>query len=69
VKDKKNKNSTWKIALSTLAAAFGVQNRQNHENDFEQQSPLPYIIAGVVFTALFVLALVAIVKIVLRYTH
>ncbi len=51
--------------LSVLAAAVGVQNKRNLEKDFDQSSPYPYIVAGVVFTAAFVLTLILIVKMVL----
>ncbi len=53
------------IVLSTLAAAFGVQNRNNLERDFSSDSPWPYIIAGIVFTLVLVLILAAIVALVL----
>ncbi len=53
------------LSLSVLAAAIGVQNRKNLEQDFEQSSPLPYIIAGVVFTVVFMLTLIFVVKLVL----
>jgi len=50
--------SFLKIVLSTLAAAIGVQSKKNHEEDFEKSSPWPFIIAGIVFTILFMLALI-----------
>jgi hypothetical protein len=56
----------WQIAGSTLAAAFGVQNRANRERDFTRGKPLHFIIAGVVFTALFVLTVAFVVQLVLR---
>ncbi len=60
--DKKTKLGMGHMVLTVLAAAIGVQNRKNHEKDFEQGSPMPYIIAGVVFTALFLLTLIMVVK-------
>jgi len=53
------------IMLSVIAAAFGVQTGKNYERDFTSGSPLPYIVGGVVFTALFVLTIVAVVSLVL----
>jgi hypothetical protein len=44
----------WSIVLSTIAAAFGVQSKRNLEKDFNSSSILPYVIAGVLFTACFV---------------
>lgn len=49
-----HKPGALQIAGSVLAAAFGVQSRKNRERDFKGGSFLPFIIAGVVFTALFV---------------
>lgn len=60
------KSSFWTIVLSTLAAAFGVQTHRNHERDFQQKSIVPFIVAGVVFTALFVIALMLVVHWVLQ---
>ena len=55
----------WQIAHSTAAAAFGVQNRANRERDFKRGKPLQFIIAGIIFTALFVLTIVLVVRVVL----
>lgn len=55
----------WHLVISTLGAAFGVQSHKIHEKDFQQSSPIPYIIAGIVFTALFILSLVFIVSLVI----
>ena len=57
--------SPWQVAASTVASAFGVQSRRNRERDFSHGKPLHFIIAGVVFTALFVLAVVLVVNLVL----
>jgi hypothetical protein len=53
------------IMLSVIAAAFGVQTGKNYERDFTTGSPLPYIVGGIVFTALFVLTIVGVVALVL----
>lgn len=53
------------LVLTVLAAAVGVQNKKNLEKDFTQSSPLPYIVAGVVFTALFLATLIVIVAIII----
>lgn len=53
------------VILSTLAAAFGVQTNKNRERDFKGGNIKIYIIAGVVFTTLFVLGVVLLVKLVL----
>jgi len=56
----------WQIAGSAAAAAFGVQNRANRERDFSRGKPLHFIIAGVVFTIVFVLIVVSVVRLVLH---
>ncbi len=65
--DKKNneKPSFGQVVLSTLAAAIGVQNSRNRERDFKGGSIKTYIAAGIIFTGLFVLTLVLVVKTVL----
>ena len=50
------------LMLTTLAAAFGVQSQRNHERDFQQSSIVPYILAGVIFTLVFILTLIAVVR-------
>lgn len=64
--DTENKRPTrLQVALSVIAAAFGVQSSRNRERDFSHGDPLTFIVAGLVFTALFVLTLVGIVYLVL----
>ncbi|MCK8516100.1 DUF2970 domain-containing protein [Methylonatrum kenyense] len=53
------------VIQSTLAAAFGVQSQKARERDFKYGRPLPYIIAGTIFTVAFILLLVLIVRLVL----
>ena len=50
---------------SAFAAAFGVQSRRNRERDFKSKSIVPFIITGVIFTALFVGAVLLVVHLVL----
>ncbi|SFM56173.1 DUF2970 domain-containing protein [Marinobacter zhejiangensis] len=54
-----------KVIQGVLAGALGVQSSKRREEDFSSQSPWPYIITGVVFTVLFVLTLVVVVKLVI----
>ena len=70
----KNKNSdiekprgpgVLKITQSILAGAFGVQSSKNRQEDFSSHSAAPYIIAGLIFTGLFVGGLILIVNLVL----
>lgn len=58
---------TFKQTLVSVArASFGVQNRKNKERDFQRGSPAAFFFAAVVFTSVFVAALVTIVVMVLR---
>ncbi|HSG89146.1 MAG TPA: DUF2970 domain-containing protein [Pseudomonadales bacterium] len=57
--------SFWTIVLSTMAAAIGVQSRANKERDFKSGRVAPFIVAGLIFTALFVLTIVTVVNLVL----
>lgn len=55
----------WQIICSVLAAAFGVQSNKNRQRDFTKAKPTTYIIAGIIFTLLFILFLVVVVRLVL----
>ena len=52
----------FQVLLSVAAGAFGVQTSSNHDRDFKNGSPLPFILAGVLFTVLFVLTIVTVVS-------
>jgi len=64
-KEKPQKLTLWQIICSVFAAAFGVQSNKNRERDFKQAKPSTYIIAGLIFTVLFVLTVAAVVNLVL----
>ncbi|HTT09165.1 MAG TPA: DUF2970 domain-containing protein [Gammaproteobacteria bacterium] len=51
---------------SVLAAGFGVQSAKNRERDFTGGSPGRFVVAGLIGTAIFVLTMVLIVRMVLR---
>ena len=50
---------------SVLAAAFGVQTNSNRRRDFERGKPLHFIAIGIIFTTLFVVLMLVIVRVVL----
>lgn len=50
------------ILKAVFGAFIGVQSEQQRQQDFQTQSPLPYIIAGVVVTICFVVGLMLIVR-------
>ncbi len=57
-----SKPTIIQVIKSVLAAAVGVQSDKNRQQDFEQGSLPTYIIAGLIFTALFVCGLVFLVS-------
>jgi len=59
------KPSFLQIVLSTVAAAFGVQSDKNRRRDFKGGNFSTYIVAGISFTVIFVLAVLLVVRLVL----
>lgn len=58
-----NKLPLKHIIISVLAAAIGVQSKKNQEKDFTAKGSIYiYIIAGIIFTVLFVVTVIAVVK-------
>jgi hypothetical protein len=57
--------SILEVAFSVMAAAFGVQNSKNRERDFTTGNPVVFIAAGLIFTILFVLAIIGVVNLIL----
>ena len=57
----------WKEMLqSILAGALGVQSGKNRSRDFSRGKAHHFIVLGVVFTAIFTITLLLIVKLVLH---
>lgn len=57
--------SFMQIAGSAVAAAFGVQSSRNRQRDFSRGKVSHFVVAGVVFTAAFVLIMIVVVNLVL----
>jgi hypothetical protein len=55
------KPSLISVVKSILAAGIGVQSDKNRTRDFEQGSPLSFIIGGIVFTLVFIATIATIV--------
>ncbi|MBT4964032.1 MAG: DUF2970 domain-containing protein [Francisellaceae bacterium] len=55
------KTNIWRVIVSVLSAAMGIQSSKNMKQDCENNSPLPYIIVGICFTIIFVGTLLFIV--------
>ena len=54
------------VVGSVLAAGFGVQSRKNRERDFKGGSFKSFILAGIIFTAMFIGAIYLVVSMVLE---
>jgi len=63
--DEKRRLGFLDILGSTFAAAIGVQSKANKQRDFSQGRPTQFIFAGVIFAAIFVVSVVAVVRTVL----
>lgn len=60
------KKPSFKTAFkSALSAFLGVQNSKSHQQDFDSETPFPFILAGVILVIGFILLLIAIVSAVL----
>jgi hypothetical protein len=53
------------VVSSVFAAGLGVQSSRNRERDFRQGRAGTFIAAGIIFTALFIGAVLTVVKLVL----
>ncbi|MFI3155046.1 MAG: DUF2970 domain-containing protein [Methylococcaceae bacterium] len=60
-----SKPTITQVIKSVLAAAIGVQSNDNRQKDFTHGSLSTYVIAGLIFTVLFVSGLVFLVSTVL----
>ena len=60
-----SKLNIMQLIKSVLSAAIGVQSDENRRKEFEQGSLPTYIIAGVIFTVLFVGSLILLVSVIL----
>jgi hypothetical protein len=58
--------SLWEMLQSVFSAALGVQSGKNRARDFSRGKPSHFIILGVLFTVLFVLAIFGVVQLVLH---
>ena len=62
----KKRVNPLQVIGSVLAAGLGVQSSKNRERDFKQGRAGVFIAAGIVFTVLFIAALVTVVQLVLE---
>jgi len=57
-----SKPTVTEVFKSVLAAFIGVQSEENRKKDFEHGSLSTYVIAGLIFTTLFVVAIIFLVS-------
>ena len=62
----KTATSALRVVGSVLAAGFGVQSGKNRERDFKEGKLMTFVIAGLLFTALFVASVYLVVTVVLE---
>ncbi|MDB4490967.1 DUF2970 domain-containing protein [Luminiphilus sp.] len=60
--DTQEKVSIKDILQSVFAAALGVQSSKNRDRDFKQGNIGIFIAAGIIFTALFIGGVIAVVQ-------
>lgn len=53
------------VLKSAVAALFGVQSDKNRERDFTRGRPIHFVMVGLLVTAVFILAVWGVVKLVL----
>ena len=63
--DNSKKTSLLFVVKSILAAGIGVQSEKNRQRDFEKGNPVVFIIGGIIFTLLFIIAVASVVGLVL----
>jgi len=63
--DEREGVSGLQVIQSTLWAALGVQSSKNRERDFAEGRASQFIIAGILFTAIFVGGMVLLVRAIL----
>jgi len=61
-KKRPSKVGALQIISSVLASFIGVQSNKNRERDFKYGRPIYFIIAGVILTVLFILAVYSAVQ-------
>lgn len=63
--DAGTRQSLWAVTRSVLASMFGVQSSRQHQEDFRHGKAWHYILIGLIATAVFVLLLWGLVRLVI----
>ena len=59
------KPTFFQILISAIGAAIGVQRSEVRERDFQSDSPIPFILAGLIVTFVFIGTLLTVVYLVI----
>lgn len=54
-----------RVIKSVLSAMIGVQKKKNLQEDFSKSNATPFIVAGIIMTLLFILAIWGVVQLAL----
>jgi len=65
--EEKHSIGFMQVVKSVLSGMFGVQSSKNRERDFTKGKPIHYVVVGLLFTVIFILTLVGVVKLVLHF--
>ena len=63
---KRSSLNPFQVFGSVFAAVFGVQSSKNRERDFKEGRFGVFIVAGIVFTLLFIATVFTVVQVVLK---
>lgn len=63
--DSDKKPTLLQLVGSVLSAAVGIQSSKNRERDFTHGKMRTFVVAGVIYVALFIIAVYSIVRLVL----
>lgn len=57
----------WQVFGSVISSFLGVQKKSNQERDFKHGKPSQFIIVGLVLTFVFILLMIGLVQIALKF--
>ena len=66
IQDNEKPHGLRDVVAGILAAAIGVQSNKNRERDFTHGSARQFIVVGLIATLLFITAVYAVVRLVIR---
>ncbi|OUR74619.1 DUF2970 domain-containing protein [Marinomonas sp. 42_23_T18] len=52
----------WKVFKAVFSAFIGVQSDKNRLDDFQSNSPIPFILVGIFMVLIFIISLVYLVN-------